>query len=471
MKRARDSLRILAIISCIMVFLTTSNIYASLQASVAIGSSGFIVTDTTTNYTYRIADFMVDLLSVNLDNQGYANAWQQALNDLKAASPNGEITHVQLRTFWKIPNLTDQATWNYPELGAYELGQQAMCDNWNSWVFGSPEPTYGPCAAKRIHDSGFKLEFCLATAWTGSGTIADSAPVFDDQPEANYPLFNGETFLTNYMDDVLRPTAQFLASNPNFQNGDIFMLTFEMCYPYGDFCWNHNAKWISMIGEVRQIFTDAGKSDVLLTIDISWFWDDYGLGYDGLQLLIDNGLAPDNQLPAYYKGLSGATYLSHLDFISISNWISILKSAQIPQTWTDNDVDTLIVPAFRNNLNWFKAGTGHGMVSGEYGRDIIQDFWAINQIMGKPILTNVGYRNAHEVLTRPTGGGGTIDAMAQKVAWMAQVRGFGSQPWCCGQDFERYCLDKDAYPTRIDTSWRKSLAEAAIIQEIRSLLG
>ncbi|OYD16934.1 hypothetical protein CH330_01310 [candidate division WOR-3 bacterium JGI_Cruoil_03_51_56] len=424
-----------------------------------------------TGYRYRIADFMVDLLSINLDDQGYANAWQQALNDLKTASPNGEITHVQLRTFWKIPDISNQSTWNTPVLGAYEDSQQVMCDNYKKWVFGYPtDPNYGPCAAKRIHDAGFKLEFCLSTAWTGTGTIADSVPVFHSGPEADYPTFNGETFLTNYMDNTLRPTAEFLASNSNFENGDIFMLTFEMCYPYGDFCWNHNAKWISMIDEVRQIFTGAGKSSVLLTIDINGFYNDYGLGYDGLQLLIDNGLALDNQLPAYYKGLTGATYLSHLDFISISYWLAILTSAQIPATWTDNDVDTLIVPAFRNNLNWYKAGTGHGMVSGVFGRDIIQDFWAINQIMGKPILTNVGYRNAHEVLTRPIGSGGTIDAMAQKVAWVAQVRGFGSQPWCCGQDFERYCLDKDAHPTHIDTSWRNAPAQDGIIQEIRATI-
>lgn len=454
-----------------MVSLATGNIYASLQSSTEISNSGSIRTDTNIKYAYRIADFMVDILSVNLDNQIYASAWQQALDDLKTASPNREITHVQLRTFWRIPDVTDQATWNYPELGAYDVIQQAMCDNYKKWVFGYPtDPTYGLCAAKRIHDAGFKLEFCLAPGWTGTGTIADSVPVFDNKNEADYPAFNGETFLTNYMDNVLRPTAQFLASDANFQNGDIFMLTFEMCYPYGDFCWNHNARWISMIEEVRQIFANAGKSGVLLTIDINAFWDDFGLGYDGLQVLINKGLAQNNPISSTIKGFTGATYLSHLDFISISHWLKVLTSAQIPATWTESDIDSLIIPAFSNNLNWYKAGTGHGMAPGVLGRDIIQDFWAINQILGKPIITNVGYANVHTVLTNPLSYSGVIDNMAQKVAWMAQIRAFGNQSWCAGQDFERYCHDKQAYPTRIDTSWRKALAEASIIQEISNAL-
>ena len=430
-------------------------------------------------YGIRIADFMVDILPPNLGNQYYANEWQKALDNLTTASPNGEITHVQVRTFWRIANVTNQTSWNYPEFGANDGpsgGQQMMCDNWKKWVFGYPtEPTYGPSIAERIHNAGFKLEFCLGTAWAGTDTMAGVIPVLHDQPEANYPSFDGELFLQNYMDNVLRPTAQFLASNPNFKDGDIFMMSFEMSYPVAQFSWNHNAKWISMIDEIRQIFVNAGKPRVLLTIDTNGWWDDFGLGAAGLQKLIDAGLAPNNQFVAgdiRAVGISGATYYSHLDFLSTSHWVGLLTTSQVPTTWDESYVDSLIIPAWHNDLQWVKAGTGHGMISGQPGRDVINDYWAVSQALGIPVLTNTGWTNGHAHMASGNpagGGGGSYDNMAQKVAWMAQIKAIGNNSWSAGQDFERYCEDKST-GTSVSTSWRNSIAQPAIIQGIRDIL-
>ena len=471
-----------------MCALTIGNTFAALQSSTTIDAAGYILNDVSINYTYRIADFMVDILPPNMNSQSYANAWQDALNDLKTASPNGEITHVQMRTFWKTPgdtgpDLDDASSWNYPEEGAYDTynlprGQMGMAANWQSWIFGDPAPTYD-CAAKRIHDAGLKVEFCLGGCWGGTDTIAGMIPVFHEDAEADYPSFNGTTFLTNYMDDILRPMAQFLASNDNFQNGDIFMLTFENWYHNQDvdFAWNHSDQWISMIEEIRQIFANAGKSGVLLTMDNTGWWDDFGLGATGLQVLIDAGLAEDNQFDVgdtRAVGMSGCPYYSYLDFLSVSSWIGLLLPEQVPETWDESHVKSLIVPAWHNVLRFDKAGTGHGMIPAEEGRDLINDYWAVSQALGVPVLTNCGWTNGHSHLasSNPAGGsGGAYDQMAQKVAWMAQIRALGgdSRGWCCGQDFERYCENK-ASGTSVNTSWRNAPAQTAIIDEIRSIL-
>ena len=405
---------------------------------------------------------MVDLLPPNLDDNTYALAWQQALDDLASASANGEITHVQLRTFWRIDPAV-RSTWEYPELGAVEsAGQQAMCDNWQTWIFGTP--TYGSSAAKRIHDAGFQLEFCLTTAWTDSGTVADATPVFDaGAKEADYN-FDGDLFLRNYMDNCLRPMAQFLASSQNFQNGDIFMLAFELCYPSADFMWLHNARWAQMIIEVRQIFSSVGKTGVMLTVDVSSWWDDQGLGYDSVKLQ-----KPDAPIYETWKGISGATYLSQLDFISVSHWLPLLRLEDVPTIWSDSDV-SWVAQAWRDNMNYFKLGTGYNVNPGVFGRDFIADYAALSTVLGgKKILMNSGWKNAHGTLVNPHGGG-AVDNVEQKIAWAAQLLALKGQSWCAGQDFERYCRDKAAQPTTVDTSWRKASAEQAIMAGIRNVL-
>jgi len=462
--------RIMIVATCTLWVLLICQAYC-LEPAVSINGRGqiFITERLRVNqFGFRIADMMVDLLSPNLDDRYCANSWQQGLDDLKTASPNGEITHVQLRTFWKIPNISDQTTWNTPLLGAYDEpngGQQAMVDNWKNWIFGSPtEPAYEPCVAKRIHNAGFKLEFCLSTAWTGNGTIADSIPVFNDRNESDYPSFNGELFLQNYMDNCLIPVTQFLASSPNFLSGDIFMLSFEMCYPYCDFAWSHNEKWTSIIQTVRDIFRAAGKS-VPLTIDHNSWYNDFGLGYNAVKLL--NADAP---IDAETRGISGASYLKELDFISLSFWLELLREEDIPTTWNDTHIDTLVLPAWSNCPRWYKVGTGYNSVPGQWGRDFLADFGALSKVMNDTkILLNTGWENGHETLYYSGRlSGGSYDNEAQKVAWAGQVRAVRKQSWCAGQDFERYCEDKQSDPSLIDTSWRKSIAEAAIIQEIRA---
>jgi len=468
----RVTITVLVIFALTILFLhDTSN--ALLSKSTSISSEGSIFIPErfyVKPFGFRIADMMVDLLPPNFDDGGLSTAWQAALDDLASASSNGEITHVQLRTFWRVdPN--NRSTWENPELGALdeERMQQAMCENWKKWVFGSPEPTYGPCAAKRIHDAGFKLEFCLSTAWNpGVGTLADSIPVWGwGGREADYN-FDGELFLQNYMDNCLRPIAQFLASSQNFQNGDIFMLSFEMNYPTADFTWSHNEKWRSIINVTRGIFREAGKS-IVLTIDHSGWYDDFGLGYDAVKLL--NSSAP---ILAVEKGISGASYLGELDFISLSVWLPLLpyNSSLIPATWNDSDIPW-VTDLWFNNPCFFKVGTGYNGISGVYGRDFIADYRALSSIMqGKKILMNTGWRNGHGELTRSLIGG--ADNQEQRVAWAAQLRAINDPQsnmtvWCAGQDFERYCRDKAMQPDYIDTSWRKAPAEAIIIEIIREI--
>lgn len=417
-------------------------------------------------FSIRIADFM-PMLRPDFDSSSYANNWQRALDDLKQASPNGEITHVQLRLFWHVYPL-NRSTWEYPELGAHDGGsQQAIMENWQSWIFGSPPPTFSPSAAERIHNAGFNLEICLATAWysaEGLGAIADAIPsVFGDGGrEANAPEypFDGELFLQNYMDNCLRPLAQFLAASPNFQNGDIFMIGFEMGYSTSDFVWSHNKRWLSMIKEVRQIFDNAGKQDILLTFDHSGWYNDAGLGHDAVALLSDN--------PPSTPGISGAKYLAALDFISISFWIRHLRESEVPTTWSDSDIDWVVNKAWYNCSRWFKAGTGHDGVSGVFGRNLIADFAALSQVMNnKKILLNTGWENGHYTLV--SWYAGEYDDQAQRVAWMAQIRALGNNEWCAGQDFERYVADKSA-TVRVDASWRNSPAQDGIITEIRRTL-
>lgn len=426
--------------------------YGILEYTRIVRSGGLI----SNSFGVRIADMMVDILFPNFDSSSYASSWQRALDDLAKASSNREITHVQLRIFWEI-DPDNRTSWEYPQLGSLDSTQQQVMNNWKKWLFGSPAPTYGPSAAERIHNAGFKVELCLAVPWTGSGTLSDAVDVFGWGGRESDYNFNGELFLQNYWQNCLKPVAEFLASSPNFGDGDIFMLAFEIGYPTADFTWLHNDAWKNIISNVRQIFVDAGKPNVQLTIDQNAWYNDSGLGDDACALLTDN--LPD--LP----GLSGAKYLADLDFISISFWLPILRTSDIPATWTDADIDW-VADAWRNNKNFFKVGTGHDGVSGVYGRDFIADFDALSRALNnKKVLMNTGYVNSHNTLA---GGGGSFDNQAQRVAWAAQIRAVRNQTWCAGQDFERYTSNK-ATTTSIDTSWRNAPAQEIIMQEILSI--
>ena len=163
-------------------------------------------------FGFRIADMMVDLLPPDFDDKWYSAAWQAALDDLASASPNGEITHVQQRIFWRV-DPADRSTWEYPQLGSNDPSQQNVMNNWTRWFFGAGDQplVYGPSAAQRIRQAGFKLELCMSTCWNpGVGTLADAIPVWRwGGREADYN-FSGELFLDNYLNNVLLPVVNLV---------------------------------------------------------------------------------------------------------------------------------------------------------------------------------------------------------------------------------------------------------------------
>jgi hypothetical protein len=509
----------LILILCgLIIFPLSYNLGALLIVSI-IPSSGRIeiLPPYVAPFSIRIADMMADVVNPNFDLQSEATNWANTLTDLKTAAPNGEITHIQLRIWWSLlidefGNTGDNLI--NPKLGSNDgngnvWGTQwaimrrnlvainqipADPDNpiWKRWYFGQGVPlAYGPCAAKRIHDAGFKLELAISGAWGESGDLCKPgggtcAIGGWGARENNFPAWvaagngngtvAGDIFLTNYMNNVLRPTAQFLAGLPSdlFGNGDIFQLSFEMSYPSSDFTWMHNQKWHDIITEIRGIFGAAGKSGVLLTLDHCGWYDDAGLGYTTVKLL--NSSAP---LTSDNKGISGALYLKDLDFISFSNWLPLILQSQEKATWADSDVPFLTECWFANP-NFYKVGTGYGGVPNGGGRDIIADMRALSQVMGKLIVQNTGWESSHGFLYHSPNrvSGAAQDLMEQRVAWEAQLAAIKDtrsqwQSWCAGMDFERYAEDKATTTTttgRLGTSWRNAPAQAAIIAGIDSIL-
>ena len=428
----------------------------------------------------RIADMMADLLQPYFDDAWYPVYWKEALDDLATASPNGEITHVQMRIWWTLSDGLIN-----PVLGSKDGGPQTRImenDNWKRWYFGYIAPgqqslLYGPSAIERIHAKGFKFELSISGAWENGDvvkpgkTATDNGPCWWAAKEANFPAWvaagGGEKFLDNYKNNVVLPVANFIKYY--LQDGDIFDISFEMNYPTSDFTWSHNEKWNEIINQTRQVFRDAGKN-IFITLDHCGWYDDFGLGYKAVKLQNPNAtLTSDNQ------GISGATYLNNLDFISYSHWIPLISSKEVPATWTDNDISWLTNRWF-DNKQFDKVGTGYKGVPGIKGRDFIADIRALSQIMGKKVLMNTGYFSRHGKIAedywniQPI----TADNMEQRVAWSALLRAIRDprsnyQVWCAGQDFERYCRDKAAQPDFIDSSWRKSVAQQAIINEIDTI--
>jgi hypothetical protein len=289
--------------------------------------------------------------------------------------------------------------------------------------------------------------------------------------ESDYPewmaLGGGEKFLDNYLNNVLLPVANF--AKDYLENGDIFMLSFEMNYPTSDFTWSHNEKWESMINAVRNVFRAAGKS-IVLTIDHCGWYDDFGLGYSATK-----SLNPNAPITSASGGISGATYLGELDFISVSWWLPVILPGDVPSNWSDADI-ARVTDAWFNNKNNDKVGTGYSGIPAVRGRDTIADLRALSTVIGRRVLMNTGWVNRHGWLAWDRSIPITADNAEQRVAWAAQLGAIGDPRsnftvWCAGQDFERYCRDKAAQPTYIETSWRKAPAESAILQQIRSILG
>ena len=445
---------------------------------------------TTTSYTstapfqIRIADMMADLILPNFDNSYYTTEWQACLDDLVDASPNGEITHVQMRVWWNYSS-SDTIGIN-PQLGSNDASQIPIMNTakWKQWYLGNGSVAYGTSAIQRLHAAGFGLEFAISGAWEGDVQKPGSAAYPPrgvgawgaSEYGGSFPLWTaaggGDTFLDNYYNNVIYPTAIVCAQSPYWdQDKDIFFLSFEMSYPTSSFTWLHNAKWSEIISNVRTIFTANGKGNTRITLDHCGWFDDFGLGDDGMLLI-----APTAPITGS-GGISGCTYLADLDFISISWWMPIISSASVPATWSDADITT-VINGWYSNFDCYKVGTGHGTVPGVLGRNWVEEFWALSNIMdGKKIVLNTGYENRHGMIsTNPRRSTWTVpDAEEQKYDWIGQLRALTYSTsnytyWLGGQDFERYVRDKAAYPTTMDTSWRNSPAQYAIINEIYSIL-
>jgi len=496
-----------AVVAVILFALFLSPALSIVENQRTIANSGTIALrekDYVQPFGFRIADMMTDLLPPNFDFEPEANAWQAALNDLKAASPNGEITHVQLRIWWSLlideygntgdnfitPKLGSNdgkgnewgTQWSIMRRKMTSTGNQIPADPntpiWKRWYFGQGVPlAYGPSAVERIHDAGLKVELAVSGAW-GEGPTGLAKPGGDtcniggwDEKESSYPEWiaagGGDQFIENYKNNVLLPVANF--AKDYLQDGDIFSLSFEMVYPTADFTWSHNAKWNETINAVRDVFRAAGKR-IVLTLDHCGWFDDTSLGYDAVKL--QNPSAP---LGSSNKGISGAKYLANLDFISFSNWLPLVLQSEMKTTWADTDVPWLVNHWFANP-NFYKVGTGYGDVPAVIGRDIVADMRALSQVMGKLVLQNTGWESSHGFLyNSPNRVSSTVDLKEQRVAWAAQLGALDDnrsqwQSWCAGQDFERYAEDKATDPTNLGASWHNAPAQTAIIDGIRSIL-
>jgi len=491
-----ESMKTLAfLVTAILLTLLVCQGFSEFQ-SATIPTSGAIFIDEK-NYVkpfgFRIADMMADLLTPNFDDKSSASQWQAGLDDLAAASSNGEITHVQMRIWWSL-KIDSQGNpgddFITPKLGSADgldspWGTQWSImnnDTWKRWYFGyiarGQQPlAYGPSAIQRLRDKGFKMELAISGAWGESGDLAkpggSNASIGGwGAREANFPNWiaagGGDQFLENYKNNVLLPVANF--AKDYLQDGDIFSLSFEMSYPTSDFTWSHNAKWNSTIDAVRDVFRAAGKR-IVLTLDHCGWFDDFSLGYDTVKLL--NASAP---IGSDNKGISGAKYLGNLDFISFSNWLPLILQSEMKTTWADTDV-TWLVDHWFSNPNFDQVGTGYSSVPRVAGRDIIADCRALAQVMGRLVLQNTGWESRHGFLyTSPRRGSGTTpDSMEQRVAWASQLAAIWDSrsnytAWCAGQDFERYCRDKADDPNSLDTSWRGAPAQTAIIDGIKDVL-
>jgi len=423
---------------------------------------------TVDTFSIRIADFMpVRITQPDMDNPVY---WQPTLDDLAVASPNGEITHVQLRLYWHCrynsgppPAEPTNAEWNNPQLGSTDgqadgTSQWEVMQNWRSWYFCNPVPASGKCAIQRIREAGFKVEIGLSASFLIEENIPPA--MMRHAREANFPNWNGSLFIENYWNNVLKPVAEQARDSGLLEAGDIFFIGFENYQEDIDHCQLHSPEYSNIIAQLRAILPPGV---IISEHTSSWY---LGSGWEDTFL----GLNQTGHIRAV-GGLLNHNYYADLDLLEMSNWNAYITSAQLPTNRND------VAQGHFTNMNGCQRGTGYGGVPCVLGRNIMQDFQTLYDRFGTPILLNTGYQNCYGTAASDVGrclGGRNETEQAE--AWagrllalkMAIEQGY---EWVAGQDFERYCEDiSGGYTTYPVASWRNRPAQDEIINGIRDIL-
>ncbi len=417
---------------------------------------------TVDTFSIRIADFMpVRVTQPDMDNPV---GWQEALDDLAAAAPNGEITHVQLRGYWHCrynSGVLGEPTpeeWETPMLGSTDAPQTEVMQNWRSWYFCNPRPQggIGLCAIERIRNAGFKVEIGLSLAYRIEPNVPPAMRRY--QRERNHPNWNGSEFIENYWNNALKPFAEEAA--PWLEAGDIFFIGFENYQENIDHLQLHSAEYSNMIAQLRTILPPG----VLISDHTSSWYVGSGEEDSFLGLNQDGTIRTEGGLLNHY-------YFADLDLLEMSNWNPWVTTSQLP---TDRNE---VAQGHFNNPNACQRGTGYGGVPCVTGRNIMDDFQRIYDEFGTPILMNTGYQNCYGQAASNVGSClGGRDENEQAEAWagrllalkMAIEEGY---TWVAGQDFERYCEDISGdYTTYPVASWRNRPAQDEIINGINDIL-
>lgn len=444
-----EKAQILATYALLILAIFNVGVSALLTTQRTIPSSGFFgVPSDVEWFGFRIADFMpVRSTMPDMDDSIQTNYWQSALNDLVAASPNGEITHVQLRLYWTVDR-TDYETMSYPYLGSGDSSQAILMNNWRSWYFGNPAPSTGKSAIQRIREAGLKVEIGLSVSFIPGDGVNIPPPFARYAREADFPGFNGSLFVQNYWTDVLKPVAEQAAGF--LEPGDVFFIGFENYYPEADHPRLHSSEYTSVIAQLRTVL----PSGVLISEHITGWYDDRGLGYN------------------YSEGFLNIPYLAALDMLAPSMWNPWLRTEDLPAT------PEKIRDAHFRNMRFVKTGTGYTLPNGTYvpavsGRDFMYDARLIYEKWGTRLYWNSGLRNIYGATTwdyPEHGGTPSPEGEAEQAEfWAGRIMALSNQTWVAGQDFERYC--EPATYTGYTASWRGRQAETAIISGIRAVLG
>lgn len=384
-------------------------------------------------FDYRIADFMpVRNSYADMDDVVQAGYFQTTLNDLLAASPNGEITHVQLRIYWDYTRDAGML----PFLGSGDPPQINITNNFRRWLFGNPTPNSGKGAIQRIKEAGFKVEIGLSVSW--GGDTVNIPPVFwKDRREADYVGFDGAAWVNAYYNNCLLPLAQECANSGLITAGDIFFIGFENWVASADHPTIRSSNYSNVINQLRSVL----PAGVLINDHVTgWYNWEYWSNPSGY----------------HFRSIP---YFSDLDLLTPSMWHPWLQ----PPT-----------PITREN---FAAGHFNCIPMGN--RNFMQDCQTLYDLRGTPIMWNSGMRQtidcAYQATPESCYGSQTTQGLAEQAEFWAgrllalkQAMDMGMM-WVAGQDFERYCEPLSF--TTYTASWRGRPAQAEIIAGINAITG